>query len=303
MNIACPICNSQDSKEVYKVRSEGRDYSVKTCSECEHLYTWFDFDLDEEGLYSDDVYQIVDNRDSVYSKIMSYEYGKVLKRLNGYFEKESALLDFGAGKGVFLNLAKNYGFRVSGVETAEARADFAEKKYGLDIMRTIYQNGKIGSGNYDIITLFHVLEHLPRPLLLLKNLISENLRANGMLVIEVPNLSSFQSRIATSKWMHLDIPRHLSHFSKKRLKDFCEELDLKIVKTEYFSLHLGVLGMCHSILSLFGYQGKIIADLKRYNKKLMLALVLVLPVAFIVELAASVFNRGGILRVYCRRLG
>ena len=302
MNTSCPICKSQDSKEYFKVRSEGQDYFVQTCSKCQHRYTWFDFDLGKDSLYTDEVYQIVDNRNSVYSKIMDYEYGKVLDQLNKHFVKGSTLLDFGAGKGVFLNLAQNSDFNVTGVETAEERADFAEKKYGLNIIRTMYQGGKIGSGNYDVITLFHVLEHLPQPQTVLKNMITANLKTDGILIIEVPNLSSLQSRIANNRWMHLDIPRHLSHFSKNRLEDFCDELNLEILKTQYFSLHLGVLGMCHSILSLFGYQGKIIADLKQYNKRLILALALVLPVAFISELIASAFKSGGILRVYCRQM-
>ena len=63
--------------------------------------------------------------------------------------------------------------------------------------------------------------------------------------------------------MHLDIPRHMSHFTNKRLKKFTNELNLRIIREEYFSFHLGVLGMCQSILTLFGYNRKIIRHLKQ----------------------------------------
>lgn len=301
MNIACPICHSEESSKYYDVNSEGQLYSVETCHNCSHHYTRFNFEIDPELLYNDEVYQVVDNRDSVYSKIMDREYGNVLEQIGKLYPKGSRLLDFGSGKGVFLNLAQKAGFRCTGVETAEARADFAEKKYGLEIIRTMYTSGPVSNEAYDVITLFHVLEHLPEPKELLRNLIKDNLKQNGMLIMEVPNLSSLQSGIAKDKWMHLDIPRHLSHFSKIRLEEFCNELDLKIVRYEYLSWHLGILGMCHSILTIFGYEGKIIKDLKHYNKKLMLALIPVLPFALVLELLASAFNRGGVIRVYCQR--
>ena len=301
MNIACPICKSTESRKSYDVHSDGHAYSVETCSNCSHHFTRFNFEIDPELLYSDEVYQVVDNRDSVYSKIMNQEYGHVLHQVGRLYPTGSRLLDFGSGKGVFLNLAQKAGFQSTGVETAEARADFAESKYGLQIIRSLYRKGPIGNEPYDVITLFHVLEHLPEPKELVDNLLKDNLRADGMLVLEVPNFSSLQSGIAGNKWMHLDIPRHLSHFSQKRLKAFCKELNLEIVKTEYLSWHLGILGMAHSILTLFGYQGKIIKDLKHYNKKLLFALIPVLPLALVLELLASAFNRGGIIRVYCRR--
>ncbi|MBC7743597.1 MAG: class I SAM-dependent methyltransferase [Flavobacterium sp.] len=301
MNVECPLCDHQKSIDQYSIKSGGNQYFVKICALCLHHYTWFDFEIKQDLLYTDDVYNVIDNRNSIYSKIMNFEYGKVLKYLSRKQLKGLRLLDFGSGKGVFLNLAYQADFVVAGVETAEARADFAQKKYGLHVYRSEYRNGKIGDGSYDVITLFHVLEHLPKPKILLQNLIDHNLKTDGNLVIEIPNLSSWQSKIAGRQWMHLDIPRHLSHFTNKRMKQFCNELNLEITREEYFSLHLGVLGMSESILSIFGYKGKIIKDLKQYNKKVMVALAMVLPLAFIVELSASFFNRGGIMRIYCRR--
>lgn len=301
MNITCPVCNSVESSRYFLVRSGDHTYSVETCLACGHVYTRFDFEVDPDQLYNDEVYKVIDNRDSVYSKIMDHEYGNVLQYIKRQYPQHASLLDFGSGKGVFLNLAQKAGLDSLGIETAEERADFAEKKYGLKIIRTMYSNGPVAKQRFDVITLFHVLEHLPQPKELLQNLLRDNLKANGMLILEVPNLSSWQSAIAGNKWMHLDIPRHLSHFSKERLVEFCGELDLKIVRSDYFSWHLGVLGMCHSILSIFGYKGKIIRDLKNYNKKLMLALLLVLPLSLVLELFASALNRGGVIRLYCRR--
>ena len=301
MNITCPICASSESTNIYSISAPEGTYTVEKCRHCQHHYTRFAFDIDEEHLYNDEVYQVIDNRESFYSRIMNHEYGKVLKYLGKQYPPGSRLLDFGSGKGVFLNLAKEAGFNPIGIETAEARADFAEQKYGLTVLREMYETGPVTTEPFDIITLFHVLEHLPEPKQLLKNLITDNLKPGGMLIMEVPNLSSLQSRIAEDKWMHLDIPRHISHFSQERMKKFCQESGLEIVRTDYFSWHLGVLGMCHSILSNFGYKGKIIRDLKHYDKTLLLGLIPILPIAFVAEVFASALKKGGVMRVYCRR--
>lgn len=299
---SCPICHRPESKTTCTVSYGKEDYLIVQCGNCSHYYSKFDItQINSASLYNDEVYQVIDNRDSVYSKIMDYEYGQVLKTVRKWYPQRSRILDFGSGKGNFLFLAKKFGFDVFGVETARERAEFARQKFNLDISQEMYTAGKIKESSFDVITLFHVLEHLPDPKEILSNLIKDNLNDNGLLILEVPNFSSLQSSIAKNRWMHLDIPRHLSHFTDIRLVEFAKELNFKVVKKEYFSLHLGVMGMCHSILSLFGYRGKIIKDLKHYNPKLVFGLLLILPFAFVLEFFSSGFNKGGVIRLYCRK--
>jgi len=298
----CPICDSSESQVFCEVKNDGIIYFVRKCHNCLHYYSYGDLNIENSELYNDEVYKIVDNRGSIYSKIIDYESERVLKNIGRFYPKGSRLLDFGSGKGNFLFMAKKLGYEVTGIETATERAEFAEKKFNLKIIRSQYTGGKVADEAFDIITLFHVLEHLPNPKELLSNLIGHNLKENGMIIMEVPNLSSLQSQIAGNNWMHLDIPRHLSHFTKERLIRFVAELNLKVIKIEYFSLHLGVLGMCQSILSLFGYKNKILKDLKHYNFILILSVIIVLPFALIMEVISSIFNRGGIICVYCEKI-
>ena len=70
----------------------------------------------------------------------------------------------------------------------------------------------------------------------------------------------------------------------------------------YHSMHLGILGMVQSILSLFGYKRNLIDQLK-FNRRIPLSIliILVLPFAFIIELLAVLCNRGGIIRVFCKK--
>jgi hypothetical protein len=150
-----------------------------------------------------------------------------------------------------------------------------------------------------VLTLFHVLEHLPGPEVLLRELIAANVEKGGLVVFEVPNIKSLQSRIAKDKWIHLDVPRHIHHFSPERLEQFLRQLGLKPLKTTYFSFHLGVLGMVDTLLKLFGYRNNIIYELKnKKNKRLLLKVALLLPIAILLESVASGLRRGAVIRMY-----
>ena len=170
-----------------------------------------------------------------------------------------------------------------------------------------YKSGKLSGVPFDVITLFHVLEHLPTPKVLLENLIRDNLKDGGLLVLEVPNLNSLQAIIAGKNWLHLDIPRHLNHFTKRRLVSMLNNLNnvnVNILKIEYFSSVLGLQGMINSIFNLFGYRKSLISELK-YNRKpiLILGILVVLPLAFFLELFSSIVNKGAVIRIYAIKKG
>jgi hypothetical protein len=133
----------------------------------------------------------------------------------------------------------------------------------------------------------------------LKNLVKDNLENDGILVVEVPNMQSWQSRWAGKRWLHLDVPRHVTHFTPQSLSRAIKQSGCRILKEEYFSYHLGIVGMTQTIFSWFGYRGFLIGDLKQKKSlALYLKIGLVLPFAILLETVASVCKRGGVIRVY-----
>ena len=299
------MCGSKDFRKVYSFATDNNIHhsDLVECLGCGHRYSIFIDTTNLVALYEDKQYKVIDTRGSISDYIVLVDSKRILRSIDKLTDSTSRLLDFGCGKGAFMNIARNQGWETKGVETAESRADFAKNIFDLDVDTGFYDNGTIGDAPFDVISLFHVVEHLPDPKHLLKNLVDYNLKDDGLLVIEVPLFESFQSRLAKQKWIHLDHHYHLSHFSEDTLDRLANDLGLSIVKKEYNSFHVGVVGMTQSIASLFGYRGMLIHDLKfSRTRKLLFMLALLAPIALIAEIVSSCLKRGGVIRIYCKKI-
>jgi 2-polyprenyl-3-methyl-5-hydroxy-6-metoxy-1,4-benzoquinol methylase len=141
-----------------------------------------------------------------------------------------ALLDVGCGDGAFLAYCNRRLERVVGVETNDkARAIAANK--GL----TIFDSLDSVQERFDVITLWHVLEHLPNPKEVIVTL-SKLLNDNGVILIAVPNVDSWDRHHYKSYWAGFDVPRHLWHFSTHSFQPLIRDTSLLQVATK--SQHL-----------------------------------------------------------------
>lgn len=293
--VTCPVCSTSPSQipaAFHKVN----------CTSCGVRWTYLPEQIDSAQLYRDEIYAVVDNRQSVFEKIIFSEAKKVLQKARKVLPDAIGLLDFGSGKGQFLAVAKELGWKGIGIETEEARADFAREKYGVEVICAYYQGGKIGQDQADLISLNHVLEHLPQPIALLEELLKSNLNPNGILYIEVPRADSWQAKIAGDQWMHWDIPKHLTHWTESVLEDQLGKRGFKVVEKRGYSVHLGVLGMLQALLAQVGFRENLILRLKR--KKTLGLLILIgvsLPLAWLLEVLSVGFGKSGIMGLYFRR--
>ncbi|RNL56922.1 class I SAM-dependent methyltransferase [Pedobacter jejuensis] len=308
INITCPICLDNKTNlnpVIFTVKTNSGDlYQIRECQNCKHIYTYFDHEVDIASYYDEKDYVVKDTKETIFFKIQKLEYNIVIDKIKKYNSLPATLLDFGSGKGLFLHFAKNKGYDVKGIESSLPRAKYAQKHFDLDINTDYYANGNVFGKKFDVLTLFHVLEHIHLSDNLLENLISNNLKTNGLLVVEVPNFSSWQSKWVGNRWLHLDVPRHISHFTPLSLKNLLSKSGCVVQSESYFSFHLGIVGMAQTILSWFGYKGFLIADLKRKKTmSLMLGLAFTLPFAVILESLAATFKKGGVIRYYAVNKG
>ena len=141
------------------------------------------------------------------------------------YHPSGKLLDYGTGSGAFLRQAVKH-FGIKGIEPNKR----AIKQAPSSIKKDIYENiDQIKSDHkFDIITMWHVLEHLPN-LKITFNEIKNLLSSKGHLFIAVPNPNSWDSKQYGAKWAGYDVPRHLYHFNRNTLSYFLKQYGLRIV--------------------------------------------------------------------------
>ena len=159
----------------------------------------------------------------VYQLVKRYSLNKKIKLINKEAIQKGKLLDIGAGTGDFLLVAKNNGWNVKGVEPNANAKQRAHKK-GLKLSDHI---NDLDSEKFDVITMWHVLEHVPNLDEYIKRLYAL-LNNKGTLIIAVPNFKSYDAIIYKEFWAAYDVPRHLWHFSKTSIKKLFEKEGLQI---------------------------------------------------------------------------
>jgi len=185
-----------------------------------------------ESYYESDVY--ISHTDSsksfvdkIYQQVKKYSLTKKIKLINSYSRKEKSLLDVGAGTGDFLRKAKKDGWSIEGVEpNHNARLKALEKGISLKDRLEALPGKK-----YELISLWHVLEHLPD----LENQILKlvwHLQEGGTLIIAVPNFNSYDANHYKEFWAAYDVPRHLWHFSKTAIEKLFSKHGLELVKVK-----------------------------------------------------------------------
>ncbi|MDY2586504.1 class I SAM-dependent methyltransferase [Winogradskyella aquimaris] len=163
----------------------------------------------------------------VYHLVRRMSLKRKLKLINSFQTEGKRLLDIGCGTGDFLETAKLNNWQVAGVEPNERARTIANSKTKNAVYDISYLETLEGSC-FDVITLWHVLEHLPNleeHVKLLKRL----LKPNGTLVIAVPNFKSYDAQHYKNYWAAYDVPRHLWHFSITSISKLFHEEQLKLI--------------------------------------------------------------------------
>ncbi len=138
------------------------------------------------------------------------------------------LLEIGSGTGHFLKASLNAGFNVQGLEPDEDARLFAKNQFGL-VLQSLDEITEIESNSKDVITMWHVLEHVYH----LKRDVAEFVRVlknDGVLIIAVPNMNSWDAKHYGSFWAAYDVPRHLYHFQESTIKKMFEHFNLECVE-------------------------------------------------------------------------
>lgn len=162
--------------------------------------------------------------DKIYQFVKKFTLNRKVNLIGQYAQDDKSILDVGAGTGDFLFAASQKGWTVSGVEpNGHARKKALEKRILLEKNLEAISNSK-----FKVITLWHVLEHLPDLENQILNIIAL-LEEEGTMIIAVPNYNSYDANHYGEFWAAYDVPRHLWHFSKTAIRKLFSDYGMEVV--------------------------------------------------------------------------
>jgi 2-polyprenyl-3-methyl-5-hydroxy-6-metoxy-1,4-benzoquinol methylase len=178
---------------------------------------------------SNDYISHTDSKRSLFEKAYHFVKGIALKNklnlINSCSPTKGNLLDIGAGTGDFLLSAKQNGWKTIGVEPSQKAKGIAISK-GITFSESTQD---LESKSFDVITMWHVLEHVPDLEIQIQEL-KRLVRPNGTIIIAVPNFKSYDANYYGKFWAAYDVPIHFWHFSKTAIQILFEKENIKLEK-------------------------------------------------------------------------
>ena len=150
-------------------------------------------------------------------------------------------MDVGCGNGAFVRHMKKLGWDVSATEIDPGVVTRLQAE-GIDAQ--LSSDCDFGHA-FDVVTSWHVFEHVPRPLELAQWCRTQ-LKLGGIVQFTVPNVSCLQSRLLGRQWMHLDVPRHRHHFSPETFVDLLNRAGFTVLNRTNLAIEYDWFGVIQS---------------------------------------------------------
>jgi SAM-dependent methyltransferase len=251
-NVKCPICESNDYKNLYFPRKEildpkilygaasgiqGTQFIVK-CINCEMIYENPRFD--EEIILDGYSNAKDDGHDTQYNNRVK-SFFNALKKHKKFLPKNNAkVLDIGTSSGAFLKASEKFGYNAYGLEPSKVLTEFGKKR-GLKIINGTIDNHSFEDNSFDLICLWDVIEHLSDPknsLIKIKSLLKED----GILLINYPDIGTPLGKLFGDKFWWI-ISVHLHHFTKDTITKICNKTGYNVISSKMYwqTLEFGYL--------------------------------------------------------------
>jgi len=294
----CPICGGKEIKYIHTSKdyvATGENFEIVCCNKCSHSYTNPRPSANFVGKYYQSKNYISHSGGEknkfgltykLYDIIRNISIKSKLKIIKKYNEK-GVLLDLGCGLGYFLKGVKDdQVFQAKGIDISEDARKYVKEAFGINVESEIEINN-YGSESVDVITQWHVLEHvydLEKRMQDLKRILSRN----GTLFIAVPNSKSFDAKYYKEFWDGYDVPRHIHHFNRESISLLLTKngFDITEIKPMWFDAPYismrseyhkgnktlgfilgGIIGMYSNLLSLLTKNYSSILVIAKHNAK------------------------------------
>ena len=299
-NNHCRLCGGK-SRHVILPDIITRDNDRFVLSQCDHcalvttdptpsdkmLHQYYDRDYWQPGPLK---------TSNVFDTLYRWRMAPIVSAIRRHTTDDRKILDWGCGDGSLIRLLRNFGLHCFGIDA------YLKNLNDPQVSATTIEKAEFPAEYFDIITCFHVLEHLADPLNSVKHAMTL-LKTGGLIIIEVPNLDSVGFQIFKRRWQPLEIPTHLNHFTPVTLQKVLETAGrIQIVETEFFSHRISpsalVLSACSSLSprrTRKRYTG-------RYPLPRLVFYFILQLLAYPFAMAGSCIGRGEIVRMYARKI-
>lgn len=258
----CPLCDAKNTGFVFQVKDDSisqTSFGVMQCESCACRFTENPPNQNEIGQYYESevyishsdtqkglinrLYHLVRKRSLIRKRKLVELHTKenVIQEVSKA-SPQSTILDIGCGTGAFLNEMQKNGWQTIGLEPDEKARKIANEKYQV-VAAHPEKLFTLTSDAVDAVSMWHVLEHVHEVHRYLAK-IRELLKENGILIIAVPNYTSFDATYYQEKWAAYDVPRHLYHFSPQSMQRLLQEHGFEILsyqKMPFDSFYVSML--------------------------------------------------------------
>ena len=278
----CPICDSKEFKHFLDCKDytvSQKTFTIVECVSCGFHFTNPIPKIEDIGDYykSESYVSHSSTNKGLINKLYQLVRKRTLKQKVKLIQSESKdknHLDIGAGTGHFINATSNAGFNSLGLEPDEDARSLAVKLHNANI-KPLEHLFDLEHNSMDVITMWHVLEHVYN----LKNdlkQITSVLKDDGVMVVAVPNMRSYDAKKYKQYWAAYDLPIHLYHFQPNDIKNLFEQYGMeidKILPMKYDSFYVSMLSEKYkggNIISAFytGLMSNLKADANSYSSQI-----------------------------------
>ncbi len=244
--MSCPVCLNAATAPALRgtdllFETTSKTFTLDSCSVCRCLFLNPMPGEEEIAGFYPNQYWWSGARSGLLKKLEAVYRRRALRGHVSFISKAAAnrtgldLLDVGCGSASLLGLMKQRGFRVMGVDFSSEAAAVAKTENGVHVIVGSLEDAALPDRSFDIVTLFHVMEHVTNPRDVLKE-VARILKPEGSVVLQVPNIDSWQFGMFGAQWYGLDIPRHVIDYSKDAMLRLLADAGFITHRIRHFNL-------------------------------------------------------------------
>lgn len=295
----CPICNENNEELLMEpVNTHGSHwiseerFRLVTCRTCGLVYINPRPAAEEISNYYNSGYYASNNRcKSYFEGFLSRYFLSKRNKIISFKKEGGRILDVGCGSGdfIFSLSASNKQWDVYGVEPNMEGYNLGKLKVRGHIFNKELPDCKFPNNYFDVVTMWHSLEHIYDPQQLLKE-INRILKNDGVLIVAIPNSKSIGFKVSKEFWFHLDAPRHLYHYNEATIEKLLNKNEFKITNIQFPFMEFP-LDLYHSLINSL---------VKNQRMKIILMLPFLI-ISFPIKFIGSLLKSSETLIVTCKK--